>query len=151
MQEIKDSKQATVRIGYDGRVHKTFNGPSAAARFENELKILQFLAEKDCPFVPQVVDYDRESLYMVTTNCGRIVDKISESSLRAIFEELETYGVRHEDPFERNVTYNPRLGRFCLIDFEFATNLETGEGLKLEDIEAPAGRDKESEGSQRVR
>ncbi len=151
MQEVKDSKQATVRIGYDGRVHKTFNGPSAAARFENELKILRFLEEKECPFVPRVVDHDPARLYMVTTNCGRIVDKISPESLKAIFDELETYGVRHEDPFPRNVTYNPRLGRFCLIDFEFATNLETGEGLRLSDIESPAGRDKETKDSQRHR
>lgn len=151
MQEIKDSKQATVRIGYDGRVHKTFNGPSAAERFENELRILQFLEEKDCPFVPRVVDYNRDRLYMVTTNCGRIVDKIGTESLKSLFAELESYGVRHEDPFPRNVTYNPRLGRFCLIDFEFATNLETGDGLRLEDIESPAGRDKETPGSQRQR
>jgi tRNA A-37 threonylcarbamoyl transferase component Bud32 len=48
---------------------------------------------------------------------------------------LENYGVRHGDPFVRNVTYNTQLGRFCIIDFEFATILETGEGLTIEDLE----------------
>ena len=41
-----------------------------------------------------------------------------------LFSELESYGVRHDDAAIRNVTYNPRLGRFCIIDFEFATILE---------------------------
>jgi len=27
-----------------------------------------------------------------------------------------------------------QTGRFCVIDFEFATNLETGHGLRIEDV-----------------
>ncbi|MGF1531141.1 MAG: serine/threonine protein phosphatase [Puniceicoccaceae bacterium] len=149
MQEVKDSKQATVKIGYDGRVHKTFRGPSAKERFHNELRVLQYLEEQGCPFVPQVLHSEPESLYLVTTNCGNIVDKISEERLTRLFDELETYGVRHEDRFARNVTYQPRLGRFCLIDFEFATILESGEGLRLEDIQPVSGRHKETEASAR--
>jgi hypothetical protein len=40
-----------------------------------------------------------------------------------LFAELETFGVRHDDPDIRNVTYRQSDGRFCLIDFEFATIL----------------------------
>ena len=36
---------------------------------------------------------------------------------------LEQFGVRHDDPDIRNVTYNNAAGRFCLIDFELATIL----------------------------
>lgn len=135
MQEIKDSKQATVRIGYDGQVHKTFRGPLAQRRFENELRVLRYLEKQHCPFVPRVLAADPEKLYMATTNCGSIVDKISQAKLEHLFQELEQYGVRHNDPFARNVTYNADLGRFCLIDFEFATILETGEGFSLEELE----------------
>jgi hypothetical protein len=135
MQEIKDSKQATVRIGYDGKVHKTFRGPLAKRRFDNELKILRYLEKQHCPFVPKVTEADPEKLYMVTTNCGTIVDKISKDKLNHLFQELEQYGVRHNDPFPRNVTYNADLGRFCLIDFEFATILSSGEGFSLEELE----------------
>jgi hypothetical protein len=135
MQEIKDSKQATVRIGYDGRVHKTFRGPLAERRFKNEVMILNYLAKQHCPFVPQILEADEAQLKMVTTNCGTIVDKISKDKLEHLFRELEQYGVRHNDPFPRNVTYNPDLGRFCLIDFEFATLLESGEGFSLEELE----------------
>jgi len=31
--------------------------------------------------------------------------------------------VRHDDPDMRNVTYRAADGRFCVIDFEFATIL----------------------------
>jgi hypothetical protein len=136
MQEIKDSKQATVRIGYDGRVHKTFRGPLAERRFENELSVLKYLERQHCPFVPRVLEVDVEKLYMVTTNCGTIVDKISQDKLSHLFQELEQYGVRHHDPYARNVTYNADMGRFCLIDFEFATILESGSGFSLEELEA---------------
>lgn len=135
MQEIKDSKQATVRIGYDGRVHKSFRGPLAKRRFENELKVLQYLELQHCPFVPRILEFNEENLYMVTTNCGTIVEKISQSKLTHLFQELEQYGVRHDDPYPRNVTYNSDLGRFCLIDFEFATILGSGEGFTLEELE----------------
>ena len=131
MHEIKDTKQAKVRIGYDGRVHKHFRGPVADKRFANELLVLGYLEEKACPFVPRVLESEVSDLYMVTTNCGAIVAKISQEKLDSLFAELESYGVRHEDPFARNVTYSAKLGRFCIIDFEFARIIETGEGLDL--------------------
>lgn len=145
MQEVKDSKQATVRIGYDGRVHKTFRGPLARRRFENEVRILRYLEERGCEFVPRILELDEENLYMVTTNCGSIVEKISQRKLESLFEELEGYGVRHEDPFARNVTYNPDLGRFCLIDFEFGTIVESGEGFTLGELEAAKAEEKAME------
>ena len=135
MQEVKDSKQATVRIGYDGRVHKTFRGPLAKRRFENEFRILKYLEKQHCPFVPRILEVDEAKLYMVTTNVGAIVDKISQSKLDHLFQELEQYGVQHDDPYARNVTYNADLGRFCLIDFEFARIIESGEGFSLEELE----------------
>ena len=136
MQEVKDSKQATVRIGYDGRVHKTFRGPLARRRFENELRVLQYLEKQNCPFVPRVLEHDASKLYMVTTNVGSIVDKISQSKLEHLFQELEQFGVKHDDPYARNVTYNADMGRFCLIDFEFAAIMSSGEGFSLEELEA---------------
>ena len=133
MREVKETHRALVRIGYDGKVHKTFKGHKALERFTNELKVLKFLEKTGCPFVPRALDYDAERLYLVTTNCGKPVEQISEKKMRQLFFELEQYGVRHNDPFARNVTYDPFKGRFCLIDFEFATILGTGEGLTLED------------------
>ncbi len=132
MQEVKDTHQATVHIGYDGRVHKTYNGAMAKERFENELRVLRYLEEKGCDFVPKLLEVDEEKLKIVTTNCGQIVKRISGEKLKQLFDELESYGVRHEDAFARNVTYSAQMGRFCIIDFEFATILETGETLTLD-------------------
>lgn len=135
MQGNKDTKQAKVRIGYDGLVRKTFVGAMAKERFDNEKRVLKYLEEKGCDFVPKMIENDPDKLFMVTTNCGKVVEKISDKKLKALFDELESYGVRHEDPFARNVTYSGQLGRFCIIDFEFATIIETGEGLTVDVVQ----------------
>jgi hypothetical protein len=44
--------------------------------------------------------------------------------MQALYASLLPYGVRHDDPFLRNVTYRTSDGQFCLIDFEFATILD---------------------------
>ena len=89
MQDVKDTLRALVRLSYDGRVFKTFRGPKAQERFENEVRVLRHLAASGCDFVPQLL----------------------------------AFGVRHDDANIRNITYRPADGRFCLIDFEFATLL----------------------------
>jgi tRNA A-37 threonylcarbamoyl transferase component Bud32 len=127
MQEAKNTARATVRLGYDGRVHKTFRGHMAQERYEHEVRVLRYLEKAGCKFVPRVLETDDATLTMITTNCGQRVQHISPDRLRQLFVELEQYGVRHEDPYLRNVTYRASDGRFCLIDFEFATILESPE------------------------
>ena len=124
MQEAKNTARATVRLGYDGRVHKTFRGHMAKERYEHEVRVLRYLEKARCPFVPRVLETNDGQLYMITTNCGTRVEHLSSDKLRQLFVELEQYGVRHDDPYQRNVTYRASDGRFCLIDFEFATILD---------------------------
>ena len=123
MHEVKDTLRASVRISYDGRVYKTFRGPKAAERFSNEVRVLQFLEVRNCPFVPRLLENYPDQLRIVTTSCGSRVDHLDEARTRELFAELEEYGVRHDDPDMRNVTYRQTDGRFCLVDFEFATIL----------------------------
>jgi len=123
MLQVKDTLRATVRISYDGRVFKTFRGPGAKERFETEVRILRHLEENGCHFVPRLLEADPERLRIVTTNCGSRVEHLDEERARELFAELEPYGVRHDDAEVRNVTYRQADGRFCLIDFEFATIL----------------------------
>lgn len=123
MQEVKDTLRSTVRISYDGGVSKTFRGPKAEERFANEVRVLKHLERHGCPFVPKLMEVHPEELRMVTTNCGTRVQRIDEARIKELFAELEPYGVRHEDPDLRNITYRQSDGRFCLIDFEFATIL----------------------------
>ncbi len=128
MNEIKDTPRALVRISYDGRVHKVFRGHLAKERFEQEVRVLQHLEKRGCPFVPRLLESDPAQLKIITTNCGTRVDQVNPERQRELFAELETYGVRHEDRELRNITYRTSDGRFCLIDFEFATLLEGGPG-----------------------
>ncbi len=137
MRPIKETKRASVHVGYDGRVHKRFLGPFAVQRYQNEVRVLRYLETKGCPFVPRLLVESPKDLRIVTSNCGFIINSISNHRLKSLFAELETYGVRHGDSSARNVTYNSHLGRFCIIDFEFATILETGEGLTIADLEHP--------------
>jgi len=126
MLQVKDTPRAVVRIGFDGKVHKTFRGHMAKERFENEVRVLQYLEKRECPFVPKLLEHFPEEMKIVTTNAGTRVERISPGRLEELFGELETYGVQHQDQALRNVTYRASDGRFCLIDFEFAAILEPG-------------------------
>ena len=123
MTVVKDTLRAIVRVGYDGRVHKTFRGPKAEERFATEVRVLKYLETRGCPFVPRLLESDPERLSIVTTSCGTRVDHLDPERTRELFDELTKYGVRHDDADIRNVTYRRSDGRFCLIDFEFATIL----------------------------
>ncbi|BET67600.1 hypothetical protein ASA1KI_25180 [Opitutales bacterium ASA1] len=123
MQDVKDTPRALVRIGFDGRVHKTFRGHQARERFDNEVRVLRHLEAQGCDFVPRLLESDSDNLKIVTTNCGKRVDHLADERVKELFDELAAYGVRHDDAFLRNITYRITDGRFCLIDFEFATLL----------------------------
>jgi predicted Ser/Thr protein kinase len=123
MLKVKDTLRATVHLTFDGRVVKSYHGPDAQQRFENEVRILKFLESRGCHFVPRLLEADPAKLRIVTTNCGTRVEHLDPERTRELFAELEPFGVRHDDPDMRNVTYRQADGRFCVIDFEFATLL----------------------------
>jgi hypothetical protein len=123
MLKVKDTLRATVHLTFDGRVIKHYHGPNAQSRFENEVKILRLLEARNCPFVPRLLEANPELPRIITTNCGGRVEHLDDARLKELFAELERFGVRHDDPEMRNVTYRQSDGRFCVIDFEFATIL----------------------------
>jgi serine/threonine protein phosphatase PrpC len=123
MLKVKDTLRATVHLTFDGRVIKAYHGANARERFDNEVRVLRHLAAHDCPFVPRLLDADAEKIRVITSNCGTRVERIDDARIKELFAELETFGVRHDDPEMRNITYRQSDGRFCIIDFEFATIL----------------------------
>jgi len=123
MLQVKDTLRATVHLTFDGRVVKAYHGPNAKERFAREVEVLKLLEARGCNFVPKLLEADEQKVRIVTTNCGTRVEHLDEKRLKELFAELETYGVRHDDPEIRNVTYRRSDGRFCIIDFEFATIL----------------------------
>jgi tRNA A-37 threonylcarbamoyl transferase component Bud32 len=127
MQKVKDTLRSTVHLTYDGRVIKVYHGPNARERFNNEVRVLRHLEARGCGFVPRLLEADEQNLRIITTNCGSRVEHLDAERTKELFAELENFGVRHDDPDIRNVTYRQSdghfEGRFCLIDFEFATIL----------------------------
>lgn len=123
MLKVKDTLRATVNLTFDGRVIKAYHGPDALTRFENEVRVLRHLEARGCNFVPKLLEADAVAPRIITTNCGARVEYLDEKRTKELFAELEPFGVRHDDPDLRNVTYRQTDGRFCLIDFEFATIL----------------------------
>jgi tRNA A-37 threonylcarbamoyl transferase component Bud32 len=123
MLKVKDTLRATVNLTFDGRVIKAYHGPDAPKRFANEVRVLRHLEARGCNFVPRLLEADEKELRIVTNNCGSRVERIDDDRVKQVFAELEKFGVRHDDPDPRNITYRFSDGRFCLIDFEFATIL----------------------------
>ena len=123
MLKVKDTLRSTVNLTFDGRVVKAYHGPDAAGRFANEVRVLRHLDARGCTFVPRLIEADEQQLRIITTNCGSRVEHLDAERTSELFAELEKFGVRHDDPDIRNVTYRQSDGRFCLIDFELATIL----------------------------
>jgi PPM family protein phosphatase len=123
MLQVKDTLRATVNLTFDGRVVKVYHGLDAPTRFANEVRILRHLEARDCGFVPRLLEANPTQLRIVTTNCGTRVEHLDAERVRELFSELEPFGVRHDDPDIRNVTYRQSDGRFCIVDFELAAIL----------------------------
>ena len=130
MLKVKDTLRSTVQVSFDGRVFKTYHGPDARKRFATETRILRHLQARGCGFVPRLIEEDPEKPRIVTSNCGVRVEHLDAERTRELFEELERFGVRHDDPDMRNVTYRQTDGRFCIVDFEFATLLHESESSR---------------------
>ena len=123
MLQVKDTLRSTVNLTFDGLVLKTYHGPDAQTRFTNEVRILKHLEDRGCGFVPRLLEANPTLPRITTTNCGSRVEYLDQERIQELFAELEPFGVRHDDPDKRNVTYRQSDGRFCVIDFEFATIL----------------------------
>jgi hypothetical protein len=123
MLQVKETLRSTVKLSFDGTVYKTYHGPDAPARFAKEVEVLRLLQARGCGFVPRLIEADAHRLRIITTNCGARVEHLDEKRARELFAELRAFGVRHDDPDVRNVTYRQSDGRFCVVDFELATIL----------------------------
>ncbi len=124
MLKVKDTKRATVHVTFDGRIVKAYHGADAQKRFDQEVRVLRFLEERGCGFVPKLLEAHADKLKIITASCGTRVERIDDQRVKELFAELEKYGVRHDDAEARNITYRQSDGRFCIIDFEFATILD---------------------------
>lgn len=138
MRELKDGIRAEVRLDWMGRVHKRFRGTNSDKRYATEVEVLKVLEERGCPYVPRLLEEHPEELYFVSSSCGEVASRISEKRAKELFDDLEEhYGVRHLDAERRNITYDSREGRFCIIDFELAEILPDPTGKEPEEGNDP--------------
>lgn len=122
MRNLKDGIRSLVRIDFYGHVHKYFRGTAKEERCANEIKVLQVLEKRGCPNVPRLLEFDEAECWIKTTNCGSPANSISPKKASILFAQLEhEFGVIHDDPESRNITYDENMGEFCIIDFELAT------------------------------
>ncbi len=127
MLKFKNTGTAQVFNAFDNHVikcFKSFRGPNAAQRFQNECRVLRHLNQLECPFVPRLMDSSPTLLSITTEHCGRSVEQLSEGRVQQLFDRLLEYGVRHDDPVLRNVLYDSKSNEFKLIDFELAEILD---------------------------
>ena len=59
---------------------------------------MRHLEERGCEFVPKLLEADAEKIRIITSNCGTRVDHLDEERRTRTFAELESFGVRHDDP-----------------------------------------------------
>jgi hypothetical protein len=117
MLKVKDTLRSTVNLTFDGRVIKEFHDPNATARFTNVVRVLRHLESRGCKLVPRLLAADSQTLRLVITSFGCVVEHLDTERMDPLFAELEDY------PDKRNVIDRAADGRFCAIDFELATLL----------------------------
>ncbi len=72
-----------------GGCTRSFRGPKAQERFDNEVKVLKYLEKRGCHFVPKLLEAHPEHLKMVTSSCGQRVDHLDDERMKEIYAELE--------------------------------------------------------------
>jgi hypothetical protein len=129
MLQVKDTLRSTVkRLSFDGRAFKTYHGPDAldALNAKEVRGVAPSWKLTDVGFVPQAprrrfATSSRSSPATAASRVEHLDDKRSPAG--TVRRNWSPYGVRHDDPDMRNVTYRQSDGRFCIVDFELATIL----------------------------
>ncbi len=126
MLKVKDTLRATVHLSFDGRVFKAYHGLDATKRFANEVRVCAISPRAAAISCPACWRRMKKNCRIITTNCGTRVEHIDEEGARdELFTELNS-ACDMTTLILRNITYRFADGRFCLIDFEFATILPQG-------------------------
>ena len=108
MLKVKDTLRATVHLTFDGRVFKAYHGPNAQRAFDNEVRVLRHLEARGCDFVPRLLEADEKNFASSPPTAAPAWSIWTKNARSELFAELEKFGVRHDDPDMRNVTYRFR-------------------------------------------
>jgi tRNA A-37 threonylcarbamoyl transferase component Bud32 len=98
--------------------------------FKNELFIYLLAKQKNISFIPKLIDYNCDKLYIKTENVGISLQDYCDNygcqfedsfipRIKIIYERFIKLGYYHNDLRLKNIIINPNSKKLYLIDFEF--------------------------------
>ena len=98
--------------------------------FKNELFIYLLGKQKNISFIPSLIDYNCDKLYIKTENVGISLQDYCDNygcefedsfipKIKIIYERFIKFGFFHNDLRLKNIIINPNSKKLYLIDFEF--------------------------------
>ena len=98
--------------------------------FKNELFIYLLAKQKNISFIPKLIDYNCDKLYIKTENVGISLQDYCDNygcqfedsfipKIKIMYDRFIKLGYYHNDLRLKNIIINPNTKRLYLIDFEF--------------------------------
>ena len=96
--------------------------------FKNELFIYLLAKQKNISFIPKLIDYNCDKLYIKTENVGVTLEFYCEGcgyteeylkKIKIIYDKFIKLGFYHNDLRLKNIIINPNTKKLYLIDLEF--------------------------------
>lgn len=98
--------------------------------FKNELFIYLLAKQKNLNFIPKIIDYNCDKLYIKTENVGISLQEYCDEygcefedsfipKIKIIYDKFIKLGYYHNDLRLKNIIINPESKKLYLIDFEF--------------------------------
>ena len=98
--------------------------------FKNELFIYLLAKQKNISFIPSLIDYNCDKLYIKTENVGISLQDYCDNygcefedsfipKIKIIYDRFIKLGYYHNDLRLKNIIINPNTKKLYLIDFEF--------------------------------
>ena len=98
--------------------------------FKNELFIYLLAKQKNISFIPKLIDYNCDKLYIKTENVGISLQDYCDNygcqfedsfipKIKIMYDRFIKLGYYHNDLRLKNIIINPNSKKLYLIDFEF--------------------------------
>ena len=98
--------------------------------FKNELFIYLLAKQKNISFIPKLIDYNCDKLYIKTENVGISLQDYCDNygcqfedsfipRIKIMYDRFIKLGYYHNDLRLKNIIINPNTKKLYLIDFEF--------------------------------
>mgnify|MGYP001172210959 FL=1 len=98
--------------------------------FKNELFIYLLAKQKNISFIPKLIDYNCDKLYIKTENVGISLQDYCDNygcafddsfipKIKIMYDRFIKLGYFHNDLRLKNIIINPNTKKLYLIDFEF--------------------------------